>query len=225
MSSGPGHDKMLSEALRFYRSKFSQHGPTALGVGWPGEDRQPIMFDQILKICVSSRSGIRDTGFSLLDYGSGYGALLKHMLQNSWSFDRYVGFDLLPEMVSAGKELSRNCEDVAEFTDNSMALAAADYVVCAGMLNVKQGAEPQQWQTYVLQMLDHMWSLANKGLAFNSLTSYSEPDKMRDDLFYADPCFLFDYCKRNFSRQVALLHDYGLWEFTILVRRDNITQR
>jgi hypothetical protein len=29
----------------------------------------------------------------------------------------------------------------------------------------------------------------------------------------------FDHCKRNFSRQVALLHDYGLWEFTILVRK------
>ena len=211
---------MISEVLDFYRGKFSQHGPTALGVGWPGEDRQGVMFDQILRICASPRSGVRDTHFSLLDYGSGYGALLKHLLENSWNFDRYIGFDLLPEMVAAGKELFRSYEAVAEFTQDSAALSPADYVVCTGMLNVKQDAAPADWQTFVLQALDRMWFLAKKGLAFNSLTSYSEPEKMRNDLFYADPCFLFDYCKRNFSRHVALLHDYGLWEFTILVRRE-----
>jgi hypothetical protein len=31
---------------------------------------------------------------------------------------------------------------------------------------------------------------------------------------------IFDICKRKFSRNVALLHDYGLYEFTILVRKD-----
>ena len=40
--------------------------------------------------------------------------------------------------------------------------------------------------------------------------------KMKDYLFYADPCQLFDYCKQNFSKQVALLHDYRLYEFTII---------
>ncbi len=55
---------------------------------------------------------------------------------------------------------------------------------------------------------------------FNCLTSYSDPEKKRDELYYADPCALFDMCKRRYSRQVALLHDYGLYEFTILVRSD-----
>ena len=60
---------------------------------------------------------------------------------------------------------------------------------------------------------------SSRGFAFNCLTSYSDADKMRDDLYYADPCKLFDRCKRRYSRRVALLHDYGLWEFTILVRK------
>ena len=42
---------------------------------------------------------------------------------------------------------------------------------------------------------------------------------MRPDLYYADPCELFDRCKRRYSRNVALLHDYDLYEFTILVRK------
>ena len=37
---------------------------------------------------------------------------------------------------------------------------------------------------------------------------------MRADLYYADPRAFFDLCKRHYSKQVALLHDYGLYEFT-----------
>jgi hypothetical protein len=51
------------------------------------------------------------------------------------------------------------------------------------------------------------------------LTSYSDPDRMRSDLYYGDPCLFFDHCKRTYSKQVALLHDYGLYEFTVIVRK------
>jgi hypothetical protein len=51
------------------------------------------------------------------------------------------------------------------------------------------------------------------------LTSYSDEDKMRAHLYYTDPTWAFDLCKRRYSRHVALLHDYGLYEFTILVRK------
>lgn len=42
---------------------------------------------------------------------------------------------------------------------------------------------------------------------------------MRDYLYYADPCAVFDYCKRHYSRNVALLYDYQQYEFTSLVRK------
>jgi hypothetical protein len=58
------------------------------------------------------------------------------------------------------------------------------------------------------------------GFAFNCLTAYSDAHKMQSYLYYADPCRLFDLCKRRYSRNVALLHDYGLYEFTILVRKE-----
>jgi len=61
---------------------------------------------------------------------------------------------------------------------------------------------------------------ATQGMAFNMLTKYSDADRMRPDLYYADPLFFFDYCKRNFAKNVALLHDYHLYDFTIIVRKD-----
>ena len=83
---------------------------------------------------------------------------------------------------------------------------------------VKLTTPVPEWEAYVIRTLDRLAELGTQGFAFNALTSYSDPDRMRPDLYYPDPCRLFDHCKRRHSRHVALLHDYGLYEFTILVR-------
>ena len=70
-----------------------------------------------------------------------------------------------------------------------------------------------------LETLDHYERNQLSGFRLRFLTIYSDSDKMRDYLYYADPGVLFDLCKRRYSRNVALLHDYGLYEFTILVRK------
>ncbi len=69
-------------------------------------------------------------------------------------------------------------------------------------------------------MLEKFNSLCRKGFSCNFLTKYSDANRMRSDLYYADPCFLFDYCKRHFSKNIALLHDYQLYDFTLIVRKD-----
>ena len=219
--NSPNNDQppMVDEVLTYYRQKLAEHGPTIRGLDWSNQDRQRLVFEQITKICCSPRSGGRDSGFSLLDYGCGLGSLLGYLMENSWPCQKYTGFDLIPDMLAAGKELHGDLK-IAEFTDQEDSLEPADYVVASGLITVKADADFSAWQKYVLQKIQRMWSLAKKGLAFNSLTKYSDPPKMQDHLYYADPCFLFDYCKTNLSRNVALLHDYGLYEFTILVRRD-----
>ena len=94
-----------------------------------------------------------------------------------------------------------------------------DYVLASGVLNVRQSHTDLEWWDYVVTTLIKFDSLATKGFAFNMLTSYSDQDKMRDYLYYANPGKVFELCKQRFSKQVALLHDYPLYEFTILVRK------
>ena len=60
--------------------------------------------------------------------------------------------------------------------------------------------------------------LSRRAYAFNTLTGWSDPPRMRPELFYGDPCAFFAHCKRRHARDVALLHDYGLYEWTLLVR-------
>ncbi|MDZ4159932.1 MAG: hypothetical protein U1B80_09090, partial [Anaerolineaceae bacterium] len=94
-----------------------------------------------------------------------------------------------------------------------------DYAVSCGVFNMKQETNYDEWTLFVLECLLEMDGKASLGFSVNFLTKYSDPERMRPDLYYADPCFLFDYCKTHFSRNVALLHDYNLHDFTLLIRK------
>ena len=196
----------------YYSEKVRQHGETAQGVDWNSTESQKTRFDQLLGIVLSGA-----TEYSVLDYGCGYGAIIDVLTERGQPF-RYVGYDVSEEMILRARRLHPG--DQCEFTTDEQELGPSDYVVASGVLNVRLEVSKAQWKEYVLETLDDLHRLSLKGFAFNALTSYSDPDHMRDDLFYADPSWLFDHCKRTYSGQVALLHDYGLYEFTILVRKN-----
>ena len=87
----------------------------------------------------------------------------------------------------------------------------ADYCIASGIFSVRMQHKEAEWLAYVLETLDKMNDKSQKGFAFNMLKKYSDKEYMRDDLYYADTLFLFDYCKRNFSKNVYLFHDYELY--------------
>ena len=106
------------------------------------------------------------------------------------------------------------------FVGSEDELRPADHTVASGIFNVKLDVPEEDWREYVLQTLETIAALSTRGFAFNMLTSYSDPDKMRPDLYYGEPALFFDQVKRQYARDVALLHDYGLYEFTIVARLD-----
>jgi hypothetical protein len=95
----------------------------------------------------------------------------------------------------------------------------ADYTVASGVLNLKFDIPENEWLEYIIETISVMNSKSRNGFAFNALTKYSDKEYMKEELYYSDPCFLFDYCKRNFAKNVALLHDYQEYDFTIIVRK------
>ena len=121
-------------------------------------------------------------------------------------------------MVIKGHELySSNTK--CSFTNIEAEIPISDYVVESGIFNAKQSDNDAEWTEYVVSTLEKMNKLAAKGFAANFLTKYSDIEYMKPHLYYADPLFFFDFCKKNFSRNVALLHDYELYDFTIIVRK------
>nr|MBP7323910.1 class I SAM-dependent methyltransferase [Deltaproteobacteria bacterium] len=203
----------LTSIERYYTDKLEQYGPSARGVDWNGSESQQLRFDQLLKVC--DLPGI----VSLNDYGCGYGALVDHLLKKNLSFT-YCGYDISPAMINAANELHKDVS-ACSFSDTVAMLTPADYTVASGIFNVKLEKTDSEWRDYIVDTLEIIASLSKKGFSFNCLSRYSDPEYQRSYLYYADPLFLFDLCKTRYSRFVSLIHDYPLYEFSILVFMEN----
>jgi SAM-dependent methyltransferase len=207
-------DETQKKLGEYFSEKLEEFGATPKGVDYNGSDSQERRFEQLVKVIDPSRA------FSVIDYGSGYGAMFDFLNRKGWQFE-YYGIDLIEKMILAGREAHKDYPN-AHFTMNENEVPVADYLLAGAIFNIKLEETYENWQDFTCETLKRMNALCSRGFAFNMLTKYSDADRMaqRPDLFYGDPLFFFDFCKHRFSRDVALLHDYGLYDFTILVRKN-----
>jgi SAM-dependent methyltransferase len=205
--------ELLTEIADYYTNKLAEYGETPRGVDWNGEESQLCRFEQLCKmINVDTVSH-----FSINDLGCGYGALYDFLASKYKNFS-YSGIDVSENMIKAATERHKN-KPQARFVLSSEPDQVTDFGIASGIFNVRMDRSDDEWISYLEITLDRLDKTSRVGFAFNCLTSYSDKEKMRDYLYYANPCTLFELCKRRYSRNVALLHDYGLYEFTILVRK------
>lgn len=204
-------NEVLASVAQYYGDKLRQFGAQPRGVDWNGEAGQFARFAQLCKVIDSSGP------FSIADVGCGYGALYGYLASQASDFS-YVGVDIAPTMIEAARAAYPSAGN-ATFVEGTLPPETVDFAVASGIFNVKLEADDNAWQAYIRQTLDQLDQVSRRGFAFNCLTSYSDEDRKRADLHYADPCELFDLCKRTYARNVALLHDYDLYEFTIIVRK------
>jgi SAM-dependent methyltransferase len=202
---------VVAPVAGYYAEKLSAYGKSARGVDWSSEESQQLRFGELLRVMEG------DAGeYSVLDYGCGYGALAERLIAERQSFD-YVGYDVCMPMVEAARAAVRDPR--CRFTAREEELPPqVDYALASGIFNVRLAAAQEQWQEHIVATLERLAERSAKGFAFNMLTRYADRERMRDYLYYADPGVYFKLCKERFSRNVALLHDYDLYEFTLLVR-------
>ena len=203
---------LLGEVASYYNGKLAEYGDSPRGVDWNGEESQTVRFAQLCKIIDPGTPN-----FSLSDLGCGYGALLDY-LRDKHAHCTYLGIDISHEMIKAA-EKRHAAANQARFITSATPDQVTDYSVASGIFNVRLERSDKEWFDYLESTLDVLDRASSSGFAFNCLTSYSDQERKNDHLYYADPCRLFDVCKRRYSQQVALLHDYGLYEFTILIRK------
>lgn len=173
-----------------------------------------LRFTQLLHVLPE---GSTDAGTSLLDLGCGYGALLDLLRARGLGVN-YRGYDISGDMVAAARD--RHAGDgAARFATDLAAFGPSDVAVASGVFNVKLDTPVEAWHDYVWSTIETLHAVSTRGFAFNMLSTYSDPERRKASLYYADPCAVFDRCKRAFSPRVALLHDTPLFEFTIVVRK------
>ncbi|WP_017260206.1 class I SAM-dependent methyltransferase [Pedobacter arcticus] len=200
--------EILEQIDQYYTGKIKQYGATPKGVDWNGEESQYLRFEQLCKV-------FKEKEFSILDYGCGFGSLYKFLKNQDYSF-QYSGFDISEEMINKAK--LANSDGVQWFTKINP-LLKYDYAIASGIFNVKLDTKEAEWLKLILDTLEQLNQASTKGFSFNMLTSYSDKPLMKEYLYYAKPEFFFEHCKKNYAKNVALLHDYNLYEFSIIVKK------
>lgn len=200
----------LAPVARLYTDSLAQHGESPMGVGWRTEESQRLRFEKLLSVVDHSDGRPIDVN----DLGCGYGALLTYLEEREIPVATYFGYDISEEMLGVAR--SRTTRARCELLASSRATRQADYSFASGIFNVKLDCDERSWTSYVEDVVRNLAEHSRIGFGFNLLTTYS--DYQEEHLFYGDPTRWFDWCKRNVTPWVTLLHDYPLYEWTITAR-------
>ena len=200
----------LAKVAQLYTDSLKNCGAEPAGVGWRDTASQNLRFEKLATVIDATSDGI-----TVNDLGCGYGAFYEYLTARGFVLRHFRGYDISKDMLV---EARRRCAaSEVELIGGAVLDKPADYSFASGIFNVRLEHAEEFWIQHILQTLANMNQFSIRGFAFNMLTKYV--DYREDHLFYADPLYFFDICKREFGGAVSLLHDYPLYEWTILVHK------
>ena len=210
------HD-VRAQVAAYYSGKIARHGVTPMGVDWSCAPTQQLRFVQLLKVCDFSRP------FSLNDVGCGYGALLQYLDdRHATTGIDYLGIDLSAAMIRRARRRWAGRGD-AHFMLGHASPRVADFTVASGVFNVKLDCRIDLWRQLTAQALTNMRDTSRRGFAVNFMTFRPHHEATHPGLFRTLPDEWISYCETRLGLEVELVSDYGMHEFTLLIRpRDQV---
>lgn len=121
-------------------------------------------------------------------------------------------------MVKMAKQLWQGRQD-ASFYVGSESPRIADYSIASGIFNVKQSATNKSWEELIARTLSDMYANSRLGFAVNFLGLAAPGMNVIPELYRVSPAFWTSYCSTELLAQVEVLDNYGMNEFTLLVKR------
>ena len=201
---------LAQEYLPYYAERAGEKD-RARQVGWRDQCAQHARFAQFARAIRHSA----DADFEVADVGCGLGDLLPFLRSLGFTRLRYRGYDIIPDMVEAAASYHRDPHAAFQAIRSVEEIEQTDYSFASGIFNAKAGHSDEAWWPHIQTCVKEMAAKSRCGVAFNILSTYSDVEKREASLYYADPCRVFDWCKREITPDVALFHDYGHWDFTV----------
>ena len=186
----------------FFNKLVEKHGYSPKSRAYSGEKSQKIKFNIVTEV------GIEDN-CSVLDVGCGFGDYFNYLKQRGIKNVKYCGIDISNKIVDFAKEKNSLVNviqgNVLDLSDDEK----YDYVISLGFNCVKTGTN---WET-LTQVLDKMWKLSKKGIAYNAVSTFSEDSPRK--IYFVSPAKVIDYIMNNLTYKVVFRHDYMPHDFTI----------
>ncbi|MDP9415304.1 MAG: class I SAM-dependent methyltransferase [Pseudomonadota bacterium] len=204
------------EYLPYYAQRAGEKD-RARQVGWRDQSAQRARFQQFVRAIRHEP----EAGFAVADVGCGLGDLLPFLRAEGFARMAYTGYDIIPDMIEAATAYHNDPDASFRLIEDVRQIEQTDYCFASGIFNAKNGHAQEAWWDHIRTCIAEMAAKSTCAVAFNMLSAYSDEEKQETSLHYADPCHLFSWCKREITPDVALFHDYGHWDFTIVLRIDH----
>lgn len=205
--------------IDFYLPKLKVYKNSPKALAWRDEESQNLRFEMLSTLFQYENK----QKFSVHEVGCGLAHYNKYLKNHIHSFE-YIGSDIIPEMIeNCRKNYPDNTFYLASISSNTNKLKQlfkkTDYYCLSGTFNTIQHNTKKRWEDFIFKSISNMFILAEKGIAFNFLSTHS--DYYINDLYYADPNKIFNWCIKNTSRFVSILHNSPLYEFTVVIYKES----
>jgi len=190
----------FSRISGYYEDLIHKYGHDPRACDYGRVESQQIKFRVLSEVLPLANLNLLDVGCGFADFAT--------FLHQRFESLQYSGVDLCSSMIDEAKRahpsLDLRVANIAEASfDRSF-----DVVTANGIFYLIGGHAWPMMQ----QMIQRMFALATKAVAFNSLSTWA-PDQEQGE-FYADPLQTIDFC-RQLTPWVVLRHDYHPRDFTI----------
>ena len=206
-------DAVMAAVRQRYADWLAEHGAaTSQGVGWNDPALQVLRFDLLVGVMEG------DEPVAVADFGCGTGALFAYLAARAAPppLGAYAGYDLVPAMVDAAREL--HPDPRARFEVGTEVREEVDYVLASGAFALSADAPDADWEAHVQRVLQGLWERSRRGLAFNLLSRGVEV--VEPAVYTGDPEMWARWCSSALpGALVALRYGPPLPDFTVLVRR------
>lgn len=172
-----------------------------------------LRYQQISKVFEGDQNiSIHDIGMGLSDY---YFYLKQYIPMLKFE---YSGSDILEEYCVESKIRCPDqyfyLRDISEkpYQDRY------DYIIMSGLFHQRRNTTIPQWERYSHSLISNAFAMCNKGIAFNYITSFV--DFYQTEVYYCNIPKLLNFIVDRLSRYFVILHNYALYELTILVYRE-----
>jgi SAM-dependent methyltransferase len=217
------HIKFKKGQRDFYLKRFQQYGDSPQSLSWNDQKSQYLRFEKIADLFRYEIS----PQFSVHDVGCGLGHFREFLCDRFGSIS-YSGSDIMEEFIEFDRKkfpdslfFVQNISNNPESIDDSM--KGLDYYCVTGTFYRKDQYSDKEWESLVFSSMKNMFGMAKKGICVNFLTSYS--DFFDDNLYYADPKYIFDWAVTNCSRFVSVSQDTPLYEFFVYIYKEEFIRK
>jgi SAM-dependent methyltransferase len=209
-----GGDGKHRRLISFYRTTLHTHGSnSAAAVAYTSGESQKARFKALLENTVPDKNG----SFTLLDLGSGTGALYGYLQEQGYTKIGYTGIDLVSDMVRAAGEQY----PAAHFLEGNFLTGDAppgDIIVASGSLNFIFDKQADQ-TAHIEELIRNMYAQAGYAFAFNLLDKDAKANSTGErHLYYADKGYFLRFCK-TLCKNALLVDGYLDNDFTIVMRK------